>query len=401
MIQLRFSFLLITALVGSSYLLSAQTVSRFDFNSTATILTASTGPNATSVNAVSVAPGGIAYLTSGCGNPVGLDLRVPGAVFDVNNIHIKARFRRGNSEGRGTFYERGGFEFGFNGRRLRADWRVSDGLGGFIDYSYNTSITVATADFHDYEFTYDNCSGAATFWVDGVPVESFDGPENQDLYWVGAGDGFYGTHIDNACNQTEGLDYVELGGNTLTCLEVLPVELGSFEASTKDQSVELSWTTLKEVNNDYFSVERSSDGIDFAEILQIPGVGNSQDAVSYTGIDAEPLSGLNFYRLKQIDLDGNFSYSQVLAVSFEEQGQGIDLTFWPNPATDNISLQLKGNKDMTTEVMMLDMQGQLHKKVSISSEASVLFVGDLPAGMYLLYIRDGVKVKTQRLLLQK
>ncbi len=91
----------------------AQTVSQFDFNSTATLMTATKGPNGTSINPATVAPAGVAYITNGCGGPIGMDLLVPGATFDLANIRIRANFQRGDTSP-------GNWEFGCS-KRLPID----------------------------------------------------------------------------------------------------------------------------------------------------------------------------------------------------------------------------------------------------------------------------------------
>jgi hypothetical protein len=100
----------------------------------------------------------------------------------------------------------------------------------------------------------------------------------------------------------------------------LPIELLYFRAAVKEQAVELSWATAQEVNNDYFSIERSADGQTFSELLQVKGAGNSQTMQQYRATDASPLGGTGYYRLKQTDKDGKFSYSKVAAIQAGKAG---------------------------------------------------------------------------------
>lgn len=279
-------------LIGS--VAHAQTVSRFDFNSTATLTTATSGPNGTAISAVAVAPAGIAYITAGCGAGVGMDMVVPGGTFDLDNITIRARFRRGSTEFTGNFFERGDFFFGFVGSRLRARYRVSNGGSGSFQRTLNTSHLVGTTDYHEYEFRYDNCTGDATILVDGVAVGSRNEGADTPLFWTGAGDALIGSELDNACVSYPGLDWIHIGGNNTGCIEPLPIEWGAFSGRMQEEGAEIRWTTISETNNDYFDLERSADGIAFEQIGRVAGAGNSTQLVSYRFTDAAPFDGKTF-----------------------------------------------------------------------------------------------------------
>lgn len=93
---------------------------------------------------------------------------------------------------------------------------------------------------------------------------------------------------------------------------VLPIELTKFEVVKKKENLNMiSWTTASEKNNDYFSVEKSPDAINFIEIKKITGAGNSIQNVDYSILDDSPKNGINYYRLKQVDFNGQFKYSNI------------------------------------------------------------------------------------------
>ena len=94
----------------------------------------------------------------------------------------------------------------------------------------------------------------------------------------------------------------------------LPVELLWFTATPSGDVVDLDWTTATEIDNDYFTVERSADAINWLPILEVNGAGNSQHEIAYSSGDQQPLSGLSYYRLRQTDFDGTSSLSQVVPV---------------------------------------------------------------------------------------
>lgn len=95
---------------------------------------------------------------------------------------------------------------------------------------------------------------------------------------------------------------------------VLPIELSRFNAEIKDKNVQLTWATESEHNNDYFTIERSADAATWEDVIKIKSKGNSQSQMMYATLDTSPLSGVSYYRLKQTDYDGQYKYSDIVAV---------------------------------------------------------------------------------------
>ncbi|MBL8002957.1 MAG: T9SS type A sorting domain-containing protein [Flavobacteriales bacterium] len=149
-------------------------------------------------------------------------------------------------------------------------------------------------------------------------------------------------------------------GATLDCL-VLPIELGGFEAQPIDQQVKLDWWTASETNNDLFVIERSADAMTFEAIGTVDGAGNSTSAIGYDWVDEDPLSGTSYYRLRQIDLDGLFSFSEIRSVHFH--GTAHTTTAFPNPATDLITLQVEAGRDAACDIEVIDAQGRVVQRM--------------------------------------
>ena len=144
----------------------------------------------------------------------------------------------------------------------------------------------------------------------------------------------------------------------------LPIDLLNFKAELVDRIVELDWQTATEVDNDYFSIERTTDGLKWEEIKQIDGAGNSTILLSYKSCDRTPLVGSSYYRLKQTDFDGQYTYSKIRKVHFEIEDK---LEIFPNPILSQITIQ--GNPLELGNVEVYDVLGQ-----DVSS--LVLKVGD-------------------------
>jgi len=165
----------------------------------------------------------------------------------------------------------------------------------------------------------------------------------------------------------------------------LPIELISFKANNNQKSVELNWTTATEINNNFFTIERSTDTENWEEISFIAGAGNSNDILTYSFVDNNPIIGKMYYRLKQTDYDGSFTYSEILVVDLgKEIGSGIKL--YPNPTTGEVYIEAK-NMDVD-KIFVYDMLGkELTTKVSITQSGDNQYIVDLsnlPVGMFFI-----------------
>ena len=109
----------------------------------------------------------------------------------------------------------------------------------------------------------------------------------------------------------------------------LPIDLVSFEANANDDQVDLKWITASEINNDFFTIERSADAKEWKEVLA--GAGNSNQTINYFDSDYEPLTGISYYRLKQTDFNDQSSYSNIVPVKFiKDHVAGGNINLFPN-----------------------------------------------------------------------
>ena len=132
---------------------------------------------------------------------------------------------------------------------------------------------------------------------------------------------------------------------------ILPVELIEFDAAMDQDVVDLTWETATENNSDYFLVERSVNGYNWEVIGKVAASGNSLESQHYLTQDRSPLLGVSYYRLKEVDLDGNTVFSQVRTVNNTAQ-----LLFYPNPVHG--VLMISGKMDENSEVEVLDIYGR-------------------------------------------
>jgi hypothetical protein len=167
----------------------------------------------------------------------------------------------------------------------------------------------------------------------------------------------------------------------------LPVELINFEANTEKNAVVLQWSTASEINNDYFTIERSADGENFNEIAKVTGAGNSSFLKNYLHKDTQPLPGTNYYRLKQTDFDGQYTFSSIIAVKFEYNSR---IKIIPNPAVDEVVLFFDSPVRTIAQLSISDMQGKAQIKEDFRvkmgmNSYSVDLSGILP-GVYTVLI---------------
>ncbi len=185
----------------------------------------------------------------------------------------------------------------------------------------------------------------------------------------------------------------------------LPIELLSFNAIAKDRKVEITWTTASEINNDFYTIERTKDGLSFETVSTIDGAGNSTTLIDYFDTDYSPYEGISYYRLKQTDFNGTFSYSNLIPVNYYFGDDGF--TVYPNPTTieAQLTLDLTGLKDQEVLVVVRDVQGkEFYSKVNLISENNQLIALDLEnrlvAGVYVVVASSSNKIYSQKLIVK-
>ena len=172
--------------------------------------------------------------------------------------------------------------------------------------------------------------------------------------------------------------------------EPLPVKLTAYSATLlADKSrVAIDWTTSFEQNNNYFIVQHSADAKSFYDLDTISAAANAQNGHSYSVVDTHPLSGNNFYRLEQVDLDGKTTYFDVLKVVVPESSTGFHLS--PNPTSGIINLQMTNQTTGQLDVRILDNQGRHLQNWTFRKQGGAwnqsIVLGNIPAGNYFIQI---------------
>lgn len=178
----------------------------------------------------------------------------------------------------------------------------------------------------------------------------------------------------------------------IPCANV-PVELLSFDGKLLKEKIYLYWETVSELNNDYFVVERSTDAKEFIPIGKVEGKGNSLSRAAYSFQEEISNHKRYYYRLKQVDFNGTFEYSQSIIIQAENDKSNISI--FPSPATDMLQIV---SDDAIEMVRILDLNGKWIRE--LSAQEQVIFVSDLEAGIYFLEIWQDRKRQLLRFVVQ-
>lgn len=180
----------------------------------------------------------------------------------------------------------------------------------------------------------------------------------------------------------------------------LPLTFLSFDGKRTGNKIELEWRTANEVNTDYFDVLRSVDGIQFEKIGEVKA-NNTTGVFDYKATDDNPFPGKNYYKLKQVDLDGKYSFSKVITIAYLES-TGISIS--PNPASNAIRVSLNiGACAGSADLFIHSVSGSLIKRMSVavSSGAEILIdVSNLASGTYLLSLFCNNTTSTEKFVKQ-
>jgi len=188
-------------------------------------------------------------------------------------------------------------------------------------------------------------------------------------------------------------------------LLTLPIQIIQFDVFLIFNNVHIKWATISEKNNDYYSVEKSSDGFSWKKIDHIKGAGNSNSLIEYNSIDIQPHSGTSYYRLKQTDFDGAYSYSEIKTVNNFE----TSMLLYPNPTMEEVIIE---SIESIVEVKLfnifgLEMSNNLLIKHIVSNKTNcnmdftkkVICLRNYSKGTYFLHIYTKDKVSVHKLII--
>lgn len=187
-----------------------------------------------------------------------------------------------------------------------------------------------------------------------------------------------------------------------TCNALLPVNLLSFNGYLADKMIQLNWTSATEDGLDVYELQRSTDAVNYVPIAMIMPLSKSTNNYQYP--DRHPAKGMNYYRLKMIDKDKKFTYSNIVAIRFDEQ-LAADIVIAPNPVHSEINIRMTGLTKGLYRIELVNASGQnlMAKSIMVNQylQTETIQRNSLAAGIYWVYVYDneGHKVNSLRVLI--
>lgn len=179
----------------------------------------------------------------------------------------------------------------------------------------------------------------------------------------------------------------------------LPVSLLSFTAECNSNTVDIKWTTASEKNNDFFTVQKSVDGKEFTDVVQIPGNGSSNSQHSYSWVDENPQNNVVYYRLRQVDYDGTEKLYQIIAVKCSNvEHSSIKVNAYPVPFKEDLTIELEGTYASEMVIDIVSNGGSIVYQSVLNESSSKLFINESKkwqSGLYVIMIigKDGILSK--------
>ncbi|WP_020529346.1 T9SS type A sorting domain-containing protein [Flexithrix dorotheae] len=213
---------------------------------------------------------------------------------------------------------------------------------------------------------------------------------------------FNGADRDNQICSTiviTGCDICPFSGSGIF---VLPIELLYFKGFKNKDNIEIEWATTQEINNDYFTIERSFDGKNWETLNMVAGKGNSHELVKYNVIDANPGSPLNYYRLKHTDLDGGTFFSEIICVHFNQSILST-LLVYPNPTNGEINLTGLPSAENVLSIQLTKLSGEVVFATNPNQLSGSIFKLDLNnfnlrKGIYLINIITKQEILKEKII---
>lgn len=319
----------------------------------------------------------------------------------------------------------GGYVAVGDGYNLASDseyfYLMKTDVNGNLVTSKTIEKTEATSTMYSISKTGDGNYIAAGSFFDGYDALDYDGmlikfdsdfgscePEGS------AGElkdyGTFGSTTVSSTDQTSSISVYNKDvtssplGDLISVCSDLPLTLLSFNASLQGNQVQLNWKTTNEINTDYFDVERSNDGKTYQSIAEVKTENNRSAGHKniYSAKDNKPMNGVNLYRLKMVDKDGQFTYSNIIKVTYVEPPV---ITISPDPVKNILNLFINSKSDVNAEIILTDMSGKIiiRKNVSLinGSNTVMVNVSNMSPGAYIAKIvQPGSLQNIQFMILQ-
>ena len=307
--------------MGGTILNNGEIISNFNWDKEPATM-ATLGPDAIKISPKAHTAFGGRSSTGGLapGSPAqDINMELPASsLFDVEGIDVSIDFKR--HEPAGSFFTRGkSLDFGFKKGFMSISYRTTSLSGGFETITATTDYEIPMDEqFRNYRFIYTPSTGKGELFVNSVIIWSHEGTKNTAMYWNDAGSIFIGKGIDGGGKDQPVLDNFVV--RTTGSVSPLAESLISFMIEPSGDYVKIHWSTTANDKVNYFTLERSVNGVDFANLTNIPVDPAQKEGEEYVYVDKTSItSGVVFYRMRQTFKDGKFITHATSAIRFKTE----------------------------------------------------------------------------------
>lgn len=265
-----------------------------------------------------------------------------------------------------------------------SNYHLEDSDGAIVAYFESAVLKAAPNDniviLHFEKFSKNNSSLAKKIF------------EPEKTYFLVA------NNIYSSTNSNISSNHIKLLQDGINEPSPLPITLLSFNGHQQEKTIFIEWITASETNNDYFALEKSTDNLNNWEtIAKINGNGNSNKVIQYNYIDDKPADGIQYYRIKQTDYDGNFEYFNIIAVNYIFS-ENFEVKIFPNPAQNHIFVNAQGFNG-SVKVQINDMAGNKVLDILQSGNENIkIDISNLLSGVYLINVMIGNSLQQFKLI---
>ena len=366
--------------------LHAQIISQFTWDDPSVAINiADIGPDGTVFSSSAISDVGGVGGTNGLNAALpklDINMTIPGSpTFDVTGIDVSFDYQR--EESQCDWWRRGNSLIMDGSNQFSVSYRVEDGVGGFNTVNSGNVFNIPNDDtYRNYRFVYLPTTGEGFALVDGVVVWTNDGPDNRPLYWTGAGDVTVGSGCDGSGGNDTFLDNLIVASVTSS---PLPIELLTFDVKeVGKKKVKITWESASESNNEYYTIERSMDGLNWEVVGTVEGANNSSQRIKYKYMDEKPWYGLSYYRLSQTDYDGASETFRPRSIRIQNESE---LSLFPNPAQNEVNLVFDKKLELN-EIHVFNLVGQeVTSQIWMSTTDNKIIFMDIAAldnGVYII-----------------
>lgn len=282
----------------------------------------------------------------------------------------------------------------------------ADGDGGTVDDpDYSAQPTVY------YTFTYSAADLTGnSITPSQITPQRWNHDEDRWLDWLYANPQFVNTPGSRTLTMTIGADATTWEEDMYPVWTLvdnsdpLPIELVRFTAQCDGDNILVRWMTWTETNNEYFTLERSFNGVDFEQVDIVEGAGNSNQPISYEITDYNSLQGTSYYRLKDTDSFGKESYSDVIAVTCGEESNEFNFVNAYEVDQSNVVVEFTAKTNEKFNILLYDMTGRIAMDFSGAANDGMNKVriptGNLARGIYIVNLNNNIKNFSERVMLR-